>query len=145
MMIYENLTRYQSELEKITSSEQAGKKLVNLYNQLDLVDADREHFWVLGFNNKLRLRYIEEVAVGTGEKAVISTRQVFRTAVMKGVSTIIVAHNHPGGDLTPSPEDIKLTRLLIDGGKLLDLQVLDHIIVTAEGYYSLCENGDVFN
>ena len=72
---------------------------------------------------------------------VADPKLIFAAALKACASSIILAHNHPSGNLKPSQSDIDLTRKLKDGGKLLEIQMLDHIIVTTEGYYSFADEG----
>jgi DNA repair protein RadC len=81
------------------------------------------------------------IHIGTLTMSIVGPREIFREAVRDGASSIIVAHNHPSGDPSPSPEDIEITRILIDAGKLLDIPVLDHVIIGHRRYSSLNEMG----
>jgi DNA repair protein RadC len=67
--------------------------------------------------------------------------EVFRAAIRRNACSIIVAHNHPSGDPTPSPEDVRVTEMLVDAGKLLDIAVLDHIVIGRNRFVSLKERG----
>jgi DNA repair protein RadC len=71
--------------------------------------------------------------------------ELFRFAVRNNAANIIVAHNHPSGDPTPSPEDVAVTRLMVDAGKLLDIPVLDHIVIGHQRFVSLKERGVGFS
>ncbi len=92
-------------------------------------DQGREHFWTIGVNVKNIVQFVELVSLGSLDTAVVHPREVFRLAVMKGVAAIILCHNHPSGDPSPSVEDITLTRLLADAGRILGIGVLDHVII----------------
>ena len=78
---------------------------------------------------------------GNVSSAIVRTAEVFRPAVMEAVPGIIVSHNHPSGDPTPSPEDAALTRELVQAGKLLDIELLDHVVIGGERFVSLKERG----
>ena len=78
--------------------------------------------------------------MGTINKSVVHPREVFKEAYRLSASSIICMHNHPGGDLFPSPEDIKITQALIEIGNLNGIPVVDHLIITSGGYYSFYEN-----
>lgn len=101
--------------------------------------ADREIFVVVLLDTKNRVLAIDPVAVGGLDSAMISMREVFKSAIMIGAAAIIVAHNHPSGDPTPSPEDVAFTRQIASAGKMLDIELLDHIILGATGHVSLRE------
>tara|TARA_Y100000310_G_scaffold224871_1_gene226746 strand:- start:171 stop:446 length:276 start_codon:yes stop_codon:yes gene_type:complete len=84
---------------------------------------------------------IPEVYKGNVSSAVIRPGEVFREAVRSNAPAVIVVHNHPSGDPTPSQEDIQITGQLIGAGKLLDVEVLDHVVVVQYGFISLKEKG----
>ena len=101
-----------------------------------LENEDREHFVTLMMDVRNRIIGIHTVSIGTLNCAVISAREVFKAAILANAASIILAHNHPSGDLTPSPEDIQVTENLRKAGKLLDIEVLDHVIVGEDGAWS---------
>lgn len=72
---------------------------------------------------------------------VIDVRNIMKTAVEKVSTSMILCHNHPSGNLTPSDADLQITRKLKDAGKIMDIQVLDHLIITQQGYFSFADNG----
>jgi len=105
-------------------------------------EADREIFAVVALNTKNRILGIDPVAVGAIDEAVVEMREVFKTALILGAVAIIIVHNHPSGSTDPSPEDTLLTVAIIQAGKLLGIDVLDHIILTNDGgYLSLRQHG----
>lgn len=101
----------------------------------------QEHFLMLMLNTKNRLLGVSVVSIGTVDAALVSPRDVFIRALGSSCSAIIVAHNHPSGEVTPSQEDIALTKQLKEAGKLLQIPVLDHIIAGEYGFTSLKEKG----
>jgi DNA repair protein RadC len=108
------------------------------------IDQNKEHFWVMGLDTKNQIQYLELVTLGLLDSTVVHPREVFRFAIMKGVKSIIVCHNHPSGDPQPSGQDKSLTKRLVAAGEVLGIEVLDHIIVgAAPAYYSLREGGDM--
>jgi len=108
-----------------------------------LVHKDRENFVVLFLNTANIVVGLEIVSTGLVNTALVHPRETFKSAIMMGVSSIILAHNHPSGEVDPSHEDRSITRRLVEAGELLDVPVLDHIIVNCFGdnYYSFRENG----
>ncbi|MEJ5240171.1 MAG: DNA repair protein RadC [Anaerolineales bacterium] len=102
---------------------------------------EQEHLRVLLLNTRNRLIDICEVYRGSVNSAQVRVAEVFRDAVRRNAISIIVAHNHPSGDPTPSPEDIALTRSLIQAGKLLGIEVLDHLIIGRSRFVSLKREG----
>lgn len=97
---------------------------------------DREHFVSLLLDAKNRIIGIHTVSIGSLCCTVVSPREVFKAAILANAASIIVAHNHPSGDVTPSPEDIQVTQTLKKAGKLLDIDVLDHVIVGEDGAFA---------
>ena len=105
---------------------------------------DQEHFRVLLLNTKNQVLSISEVYKGNVSSAVVRAAEVFQEAVRSNCPAVILAHNHPSGDPTPSPEDVQVTRQLVEAGKLLDIDVLDHVIIgqaASGGFVSLKERG----
>lgn len=91
--------------------------------------ATEEHFITIFLNNKNKCEGYTLVSKGTLNEAIIHPREVFKAAVLLNAASIIIAHNHPSGDLTPSREDLEVTKRLIDAGKILGVRVQDHVIV----------------
>lgn len=102
---------------------------------------DREHFSGLYLDRKGGLLVKEEISVGSLSSTVVHPREVFKTAVKISAASIIVVHNHPSGDPTPSKEDIEITRRLAEAGKIMGIDVIDHLIIGQENYCSLKEKG----
>lgn len=92
-------------------------------------DDDREHFLVLMLNTQNYYVGHFEVSTGTQSASLVAPREVFGPAIRDGAASLILAHNHPSGDATPSREDLTLTRQLMEGAKILDLRIHDHVIV----------------
>lgn len=92
-------------------------------------DDDREHFWVILLNARNRYLLHAEVAVGTLNSSLVHPREVFGPALREGAASLVVVHNHPSGDASPSPEDLVLTRRLLDTGNLVGIPLLDHVII----------------
>ena len=108
---------------------------------------DVEHFQVVLLNTRRRLIRVDHISRGTLDTILVHPREVFKTAIAANAAALVLAHNHPSGDPTPSEADIKVTRDLIRAGQLLKIEVLDHVIIgraTAErprDYVSLRELG----
>ncbi|MBI2867841.1 MAG: hypothetical protein HYX97_05860, partial [Chloroflexi bacterium] len=92
-------------------------------------------------NTRNYLLGVQEVYRGTVNSSHVRAAEVFRDAVRQNCSALIVVHNHPSGDPTPSNEDIALTRQLLEAGKLLEIELLDHIVIGRQRYVSLKEKG----
>lgn len=101
----------------------------------------QEHFYVIGFNNKNVVQYVELISLGTVNEALVYPRDVFRTAIQKNCVSIAISHNHPSGNLSPSGDDLQTTRRLFEAGKILGITLLDHVIIAGDEFYSFKENG----
>jgi len=102
---------------------------------------DREHLIVILLSTKNDVIGINTVSVGGLNCAYVPMREVFKPALLANAAAIIVAHNHPSGDPTPSPEDVMVTRKIVEAGNLLDIKVLDHLICGESRWVSLKERG----
>ena len=102
---------------------------------------DQEHFRVVFLDTRNRVLGSETVYIGSLNTSYIRVAEAFRGAVRRNCAAVIVAHNHPSGDPTPSPEDVAVTRQLVDAGRLLDIEVLDHLVVGLQRFVSLRERG----
>ena len=103
----------------------------------ELVSSDRERFLSVMLTSKNHLIGVETVSVGSISSAIIKPRDVFKSAILANAAAIILCHNHPSGDLVPSDSDIEITKHLIEAGELLGVRVLDHLIISNQGYKSL--------
>jgi DNA repair protein RadC len=103
----------------------------------ELVNSDREMLLSIMLTVKNDLIGVETVSIGTVTASTVTPREIFKSAILANAVSIIICHNHPSGELEPSPEDIKLTQQLIAAGELLGIKVLDHLIVSDQGYKSL--------
>lgn len=110
-------------------------------------DRDREEFIVLMMDAKNHVTAVHSVAVGSLSLCIVHPREVFKAAVLANASGIIMAHNHPSGDPTPSVEDFRLTERLVQAGELMGIRVLDHIVLgdssAAIPYVSFADNGNI--
>lgn len=106
-----------------------------------LSHAEQEHFVVLYLDTRNRIVEQETLYKGTLNASLVRIGEVFRGAVRRQCAAIIVAHNHPSGDPAPSPEDVALTRRLVEAGKLMEVDVLDHLVIGLGRFVSLRERG----
>lgn len=104
-------------------------------------DYSKERFFVLCLDTKNRVIDFEVVSTGILNASLVHPRETFSTAIKMNAAKICVFHNHPSGDPQPSEEDIKITKILSEAGKILDIPLIDHIIVTRTGYLSFKEEG----
>jgi len=101
----------------------------------------KEHFWVVGLQFDNRILYIELVSLGGITATVVNPIEVYQLAVVNKSPRIMLVHNHPDAAIEPSERDKALTHTLVEGGKLLKIGVLDHLIISEDGYYSFLEQG----
>lgn len=103
---------------------------------------DREHFWALALDTKNRLVRMIEVSVGSLDASIVHPRELFKDAVRLSAAGIVVVHNHPSGDPTPSGADLQLTRRLVRAGDVLGIELLDHVVIgDGVSYVSLRDMG----
>ena len=107
----------------------------------DLLDIAHEEFWVILLNRANRVIKKHQVSQGGVTGTVADPKIIFKAALDELACGVILAHNHPSGNLTASEADIQLTRKLKEGGKLLEIQVLDHLIVGGQKYFSFADEG----
>jgi len=102
---------------------------------------DHEELWVVNLDTRVRIMSLIALYKGSVNQSSVRVSEVFRQAIVDNSPSIIVSHNHPSGDPSPSPDDVAVTRCIVQAGKLLDIDVLDHIIVVSSGFVSLKERG----
>lgn len=114
----------------------------DVVKQLSFIkDNEKESLVVILLDSKNKVTKKEIVSVGSINSSIVHPREVFKTAIRESAASVIVGHNHPSGDPTPSREDIEVTKRLMKTGKILGIDVLDHIIVAGKRYCSLKERG----
>ncbi|UCE19976.1 MAG: DNA repair protein RadC [Gemmatimonadota bacterium] len=106
---------------------------------VDIRRLKREHFVVLYLNARNQLIHKEIVSVGTLNANIVHPREVFQPAVMHSAASIILVHNHPSGDTSPSNDDVQLTKRMVKAGEMMGIEVLDHVIVSERSFLSLKE------
>ncbi len=107
----------------------------------DMRRLDREHFVILMLNTKHRVMAKKVVSIGHLNASLVHPRELFKDVIRRSSAAVILVHNHPSGDPTPSEDDLSITRRLVDAGNLLGISVLDHVIVGDHRYVSLREQG----
>ena len=103
--------------------------------------ASKEHFLAIHLNARHVPLLLDVVSVGTLSSSLVHPREVFRRAISEGCASMILAHNHPSGDPAPSPDDIEITTRLVKVGELVGIDVLDHVILAGDRYFSFREEG----
>lgn len=126
----------QLELSQITSS----KDVFEIMNPL-IGSLDHEEFWVIFLNNSNKIKFKTSLSKGGMTGTVVDIRVLFQIALEQKATGIILSHNHPSGKLKPSEADIQITKKIKEAGKVMDVQVLDHVIVTEYSYFSFADEG----
>lgn len=108
---------------------------------LDDTDRLKEHFFVALLDARMRVKLVDVVSIGTLNASLVHPREVFIRAVSAAASSFLIAHNHPSGTLEPSDADIAITERLRKAGTLLGIELVDHLILSTKGFYSLREHG----
>jgi DNA repair protein RadC len=127
---------------EIRDSRDVARVFQDLFRLEDTIDQDKEHFYVMHVDSRRRINLVELVAIGTLNHAEVHPRETYRRAVIEGSYSILVAHNHPTGEVTPSEADSKTTKRLHEAGEILQIPLLDHIIFTAKNgqFFSFRDN-----
>jgi len=124
------------ETNPITTPEQCYKQIKN-----KITDFYKEHFFVCSLDIRNKIIAIDEVSRGTLTASLVHPREVFETAIKRHSAQIIISHNHPSGDSEPSEDDIRITKRLYEAGKIMGIELLDHLIITELNYASLKDKG----
>ncbi len=122
--------------EQVTSSKDA----VQIFQPI-LGDHLHEEFWILFLNRANRIIGKQPVSTGGMSGTVVDPKIIFKASLDNKASSIILCHNHPSGNVKPSDADIKLTKNLVEAGRVLEISVLDHVIVTQNGFFSFADEG----
>ena len=127
---------------RILQAQQSGRPLIETVEQAvaqihDIRTHKREHFVALYLNARNELIHRENISVGTVNASIIHPRDVFAPAIEHNATSVIVAHNHPSGDTTPSPEDREVTVRLKEAGQLLGISLLSHVVVTKDSHSTI--------
>ena len=135
-LVKEQAIEYES--TKIAKSDD----VFELMKALKVVERDAEQFWTICLDSKNKVCGIFLISQGCTNGAVVKSKEIYKRALMVSATSVIFSHNHPSGDTTPSGQDIILTKNLVSAGELLGIKVLDHVIVSDTGFYSLKSNED---
>ena len=120
----------------LDSPSTVSQQLIPLFEGLD-----REHFVVLALDTRNRPIGANTVSVGTLSASLVHPREVFKFAILANAAAVILAHNHPSGEVAPSKDDIEMTQRLVKAGEILGIDILDHLVLGGEDFCSLKERG----
>jgi DNA repair protein RadC len=136
LTVREEVAQYFQADRRYTAPVQVAEIFSFLHNEV------KEHFFTVHLDGKNRILCLDLVSIGSLNQSVVHPREVFKTVLCSSsAAALLLVHNHPTGDPSPSAEDIAITRRLKEGGDILGIKVLDHIIVGTEGYLSFVERG----
>jgi DNA repair protein RadC len=127
----------QKDLPKVTQSNDIYNYCKEIWTDIEYV----EKFVILLLNKNLKILGWKLVSQGGVSGTVVDPKIIFQTALKANASCIVMIHNHPSGNLDPSREDKKITKKIYEGGKILDIQLIDHLIISKEGYCSFIDKG----
>lgn len=128
-------------IRKITTPKDIYQIMKPIYSQNDELDREKEQLYMIGLDARNNIKTIYLISMGTINESLVSPREVYRTALIKNCVSIILVHNHPSQESTPSQEDLEVTKKLKDAGRMIGVNLLDHLIFTDNGYQSLKEMG----
>lgn len=126
---------------KLLNSEAIYSVMKQVLLRENKIGRNKEHFWIIGLAQNNKILYIELISLGTVNATLVEPMEVFSIALQKRSVQIILVHNHPRGELAPSKSDEQLTDRLLQIGKFLNMPVIDHLIISEEGYYSFSDSG----
>ena len=109
--------------------------------QSSIKDKAKEHFKLILLNTRNKIIGISTVSIGTLNSNLVHPREVFKDAISHSAASVVFAHNHPSGDPEPSEDDLTITKRLTEAGKILGIEVIDHIIISKNGFFSFKEKG----
>jgi DNA repair protein RadC len=128
------------EKTELSNPQAVSEHIRRILRRLDRLDRDKEHFFVISLNTKNKVKFVELVSIGTANSSLVHPREVFRRCIIRGASAAIVCHNHPSGESEPSEEDINITKRLVEAGKIVGIEILDHVII-GQRWSSMKEKG----
>ncbi len=114
--------------------------LKDYFTAIDVVDRDKEHFFCFLLDTRNRVKVADLVSVGILNASLAHPREVYTRAVKYRCSSVVVAHNHPSGNPEPSDSDIEISKKLVEAGKIIGIELIDHIIYTEDKLYSFREH-----
>jgi len=136
MTVNEAITDYLKPHTRYTSASE-------VFNTFSFLQYEtKEYFMALHLDGKNRVVCLDMVSTGSLNQSIVHPRELFKTALLSSAAAVILLHNHPTGDPSPSAEDLAITRKLREAGDMLGIKVLDHIII-GEAYYSMAERGHI--
>ncbi|HYG14783.1 MAG TPA: JAB domain-containing protein [Bacteroidia bacterium] len=125
---------------RIANSQDVYAIMLAVLMRQNRLHRQKEYFWCMGLNSAHDILYLELVTIGVLNQSIVDPVELFSFAVQKKCKRVILIHNHPSGNLSPSAEDINLTNFLKTGGSYLKIEIIDHLIISETGYLSMAEH-----
>ena len=127
--------------EEIPEGQKRSKLIISPRDVFKLVKSKilhyaKEHFMVLSFDSRNRFLGMDTISIGTLNANLVHPRETFESAIRRHAAQVVLAHNHPSGELEPSEDDLEITKRLVEAGKILGIELLDHVIITKDGFLS---------
>ena len=135
MIIKENVN------STIKSSEAVYKLIKQCLDERQETEKHKEYLYIVGLDSQNKVLFVDINSIGTVNKGAVNIREIFRIALIKNASSIILSHNHPSGGVSPSSADTDVTKTVKTLGKVMDVPLLDHVIVGEDKYFSFADLG----
>jgi len=136
-----NVRLTQEQKIRILNSQDVYNVMQQILLRENKIGRGQEHFWVVGLDSQNKIQFIELLGLGTHNRVNANPPDVFRMAIYKQAGKLILVHNHPAGDLKPSEQDHNFTDRMLKVGRLINIEVLDHLIINEESYLSFDDQG----
>ncbi|UII30143.1 JAB domain-containing protein [Fulvivirga ulvae] len=134
-----NVRLTQEQKIKVLNSEDVYRVMQQVLLRENKIRRNQEHFWVVGLDNKNKILFIELISLGAVNRVQVAPPEIFRMAIYKLAVQMILVHNHPSGELTPSEGDKDVTDKMIKAGQMLNIEVIDHLIISEKEYFSMAD------
>ncbi len=126
---------------KVLNSDDVYPIMQHILLRENKIRRNQEHFWVIGLDNKNKVLFVELISLGASNRVTVNPPEVFRMAIYKLAVKMILVHNHPSGGMTPSDADLDLTDRMMKTGKLIKIDVVDHLIISETEYFGFDNEG----
>lgn len=136
-----NVRLTQAQKIQLLNSEDVYKIMQQILLRENKIGRNQEHFWVIGLDNQNKILFIEQIGLGTVNRVNANPPDVFRMGIYKLAVKMILVHNHPSGNLSPSDADINLTDRMLKVGNIINIDVIEHLIISEKDYTSFADEG----
>ncbi|MBC9798085.1 JAB domain-containing protein [Sinomicrobium weinanense] len=136
-----NVRLTQEQKIRILNSDDVYKVMQQVLLRENKIRRNQEHFWVVGLDNANKILFIELVSLGAVNRVMVNPPEIFRMAIYKMAVKMILVHNHPSGETEPSQADLDLTDRMMKTGELINIEVVDHLVISEHKYYSFANAG----